>query len=191
MRILLLGSTVLSAVVEAALPEVVGHIPSAKPAFPGRMRSPVVAETAPHDIRLSVQFDRKLVDIRNAYNLHTGLLPRYGGVDILHHTLENGDREQGLTFHAMSDRLDAGPVISTITYPVLPSDGVVELYQRMLAIAPHFVRSSLALLRLVDVTQISGVVPKLYKHADIRNPERYAKDGKALSDFLRDRGLLA
>jgi hypothetical protein len=61
----------------------------------------------------------------------------------------------------------------------------------MLAIAPHFVRSSLALLRLVDVTQISGVVPKLYKHADIRNPERYAKDGKALSDFLRDRGLLA
>jgi hypothetical protein len=191
MRILLLGSTVLSALVEAALPEVVGHIPSARPAFPGRMQSPIVPDTTPHDIKLSVQFDRKLVDIRNAYNLHTGLLPHYGGVDILHHTLENGDREQGLTFHAMSDRFDAGPIISTITYPVLPSDGIVELYERMLAVAPHFVRSSLALLGFVDVTQINGTVPKLYKHSDIKNLDRYARDGDALSDYLRDRGLLA
>jgi Formyl transferase len=190
MRILLLGSTVLSAVVEAALPEVVGHIPSVKPSFPGRMRSPVVPETTPHDIKLSVQFDRKVVDVRNAYNLHTGLLPHYGGMDILHHTLENGDRQQGLTFHAMSERLDAGPIISTVTYPILPSDGVVQLYERMLAVAPHFVRSSLALLGLVDVAEIDGIVPKLYRHSDIKNPDRYTKDGKALSDFLRDRGLL-
>jgi folate-dependent phosphoribosylglycinamide formyltransferase PurN len=189
---LLLGSTVLSAfVVEAALPEVVGHVPSVQPAFPGRMQSPIVAETARHDIKLSVQFDRKLVDIRNAYNLHTGLLPHYGGVDILHHTPENGDREQGLTFHAMSDRFDGGPIISTITCPVLPSDGIIELYERMLAVAPHFVRSSLALLGLVDVAQINGVVPKLYRHSDVKNLGRYARDGNALSGFLRDRGLLA
>jgi hypothetical protein len=191
MRILLLGSTVLSALVEAALPELVGHIPSARPAFPGRMQSPIVPETAPHDIKLSVQFDRKLVDIRNAHNLHTGLLPHYGGVDILHHTLENGDRERGLTFHAMSDRFDAGPIISTITYPVLPSDGIVELYQRMLAVAPHFVRSSLALLGLVDVARIDGTAPKLYRHSDIKNPDRYASERHILLEFLRDRGLLA
>jgi hypothetical protein len=190
MRILLLGSTVLSAHVEAALPEVIGHVPSAEPAFPGKMLSPVVAETTPHDIKLSVQFDRKLRDTRNAYNLHTGLLPQYGGRDILHHTLMNGDREQGLSFHAMSDQFDAGPLISTITYPVLPSDGIIELYQRMLIVAPLFVRSSLALLPFVDVTQISGWVPKLYKHSDIKDWDRYKRDGDALSRFLRDRGLM-
>ena len=190
MRILLLGSTVLSAAVEAALPEVVGHVPSVKPAFPGRMRSPVVPETTPHDIKLSVQFDRKVVDIGNAYNLHTGLLPHYGGVDILHHTLENGDRQQGLTFHAMSDRFDAGPIISTITYPVLRADGVVELYQRMLAIAPTFcpVLARVARIGRCRANRRRGPqnIPAF------RPPEsgRYEKDGRALSDFLHDRGLL-
>lgn len=190
MRILLFGSTVLSAHVEAALPEVVGHVPSVRPAFPGKMLSPIVDEGAPHDIKLSVQYDKRLENTTNAYNLHTGLLPEYGGTDILHHTLENGASEQGLTFHVMTDQLDSGPIVSKITYPVLPSDGVIDLYRRMMAIAPHFVRSSLALLGLVDTGTIMSRKARLYKRSDVKNRERYAKDGIALSAFLRANGLL-
>lgn len=39
MRILLYGSTVLTAAVEAELSGVVWHVPSVSPAFPGKMRS--------------------------------------------------------------------------------------------------------------------------------------------------------
>ncbi len=191
MRILLLGSTVLSACVEASLPEVVGHIPSTRPAFPGKMKSPVVSETMPHDIKLSVQYDRRLEDTRNAYNLHTGLLPDYGGTGILHHTIENNAREQGLTFHMMTSRLDSGPILSKITYPVLPSDGIVELYRRLMAIAPPFVRSSLALLPLVDLSLVEAKKARLYKRADIKNVDRYAQDGVALSTYLRTHDLMA
>jgi methionyl-tRNA formyltransferase len=190
MRILLLGSTVLSACVEASLPEVVGHIPSTRPAFPGKMNSPVVNEAVPHDIKLSVQYDRRLEDTRNAYNLHTGLLPDYGGTGILHHTIENGAHEQGLTFHAMTSQLDSGPILSKITYPVLPSDSVVELYRRLMAIAPLFVRSSLALLQLVDLSQVEGKKARLYKRADIENVDRYERDGAALSKYLRANDLM-
>lgn len=190
MRILLLGSTVLAAHVEAALPEVVGHIPTVRPAFPGKMRSCIVTEDAPHDLKLSVQYDKLLENTHNAYNLHTGLLPEYGGTAILHHTLEHGAREQGLTFHAMTDQLDSGPIVSKVTYPVLPSDGIIELYQRMLTIAPFFVRSSLALLGLVDLGQIKGRTARLYKRSEVTNLDRYARDRLALLEFLRDRDLL-
>ena len=191
MRILLYGSTVLSAHVEATLPNLVGHIPSERAFLPGKMRSPIVTELIPHDIKLSVQFDRKLKNFNGAYNLHTGLLPAYGGCDILHHTLENNESEQGLTFHAMSESLDAGPIFSTVTYPVLPKDGIVDLYMRMLAIAPMFVLASLALLPLVPIGFVAAKEPNIYKRGDVRNVRRYEDDGKVLFDYLKARGLLA
>lgn len=190
MRILLYGSTVLSAHIESSLSGVVGHVPSLEPAFPGIMQSPVVSEATPHDMKLSIQYDRKITSSDNAYNLHTGLLPLYGGRDILHHTLENRDSEQGLTFHKITDQFDEGAIISKITYPVLPSDTIVDLYRRMIAIAPAFVQASLLLLPLIPVHSLRGQKPVLYKHEDLVNSERYAQDGKRLRDFLLQTGNL-
>ena len=54
----------------------VGHIPSTNPTIPGSMDLPIADETVPHDIKLSIQYDKKVTDLSNAYNVHTGLLPK-------------------------------------------------------------------------------------------------------------------
>ena len=40
------------------------------------MDLPIADETVPHDIKLSIQYDKKVTDLSNAYNVHTGLLPK-------------------------------------------------------------------------------------------------------------------
>lgn len=183
MKILLFGSTYLTALVEKNLQGVIGHVPSHNPAFLGKMTSPVVSEDTPYDIALSVQYDAKIKNLTNAYNLHTGLLPLYGGCDILYHTLENGESEQGLTFHKITDKFDEGEILSKISYPVLPSDTALELYKKMCALAPDFVN---ACLKLIEVSN-KGSSPKkpvLYKRGDISNKDRYQQDLQSIKSYV-------
>ena len=91
------------------------------------------------------------MDIKNAYNVHTGLLPLWGGSDILYHTLKNKALEQGLTFHKMTERFDYGPILSKITYPVFPQDTILDLYERVTLICPYFVASSIKLLQSIGL----------------------------------------
>jgi hypothetical protein len=185
MRILILGSTYLTEKCVNRLKrdgfELVGHIPSSNPTFPGNVDLPIVDETVPHDIKLSIQYDKKLDDISNAYNLHTGLLPDYGGCSILYHTIKNGEDEQGLTFHKMGENFDEGPIISKMTYPVREGDSVSDLYLRMVAIAPKFLSNALSLVKVEGNT----IPPKLYKRNDI--PEDVSqRDTQAIRERIGD-----
>jgi hypothetical protein len=167
MRILIYGSTYISAVVAEHLIKqgfnLVGHVPSSNPTFPGIMPTREVSPDTPHDLVLSVQYDKKILDLKNAFNLHTGLLPNYGGCNILYHTLKNGETEQGLTFHKMTTGIDGGEIISRVTYPVLPTDTVADLYLKMVAVAPKFAELCLG------ICGWSGNVhkPTIYKRSDI------------------------
>lgn len=167
MKILIYGNTYLTELcVNQLLKDgynLVGYIPSENPTFKGKINLPIVEETIDHDIKLSIQYDKKLITVKDAYNLHTGLLPNYGGCSILYHTIKNGETEQGLTFHKMGESFDEGAIISKITYPVLPTDKVADLYIRMCTIAPKF------LLNALQILNIEGEVkkPTLYKRDSI------------------------
>jgi methionyl-tRNA formyltransferase len=164
MKVLIYGSTLLSAIVERHLKKagftVVGHVPS-NATFPGKMLSPV--GEFPHDIKLSVQYDKKLPADGKTYNIHTGLLPEYGGCNILSHTILNGEIEQGLTFHKVSDTFDAGEVILKLTYPVMCDDTVSDLYKKMLKLAGPFS------VLCMEAVNWSGhpQIPTLYKRKDL------------------------
>ena len=189
MKILILGSTYLTEKCVEQLKidgyELVGHIPSEKPTFPGTIYLPVVDESIPHDIKLSIQYDKKLTNIHNAYNLHTGLLPMYGGCDILYHTLKNKDAEQGLTLHKMGPRFDEGGIISKVTYPVQEGDTAPILYQRMLTIAPKFLSAALRLIETVDITTLPAIPPRLFKRGDIENMEVYKRDYEEIWNIVK------
>jgi hypothetical protein len=148
MKILLYGSAYMSAIVEASLMEaghtIVGHIPCAAPSFPGVMRSPI--GPAAHDIRLSAFYDRRIYELEDAWNIHPGLLPRWGGCDILYHTIVEGQRLQGLTFHGLEEGFDTGPILSTVTYPVSPDDEVIDLYRKVMALIGPFAVAGVALI---------------------------------------------
>ncbi len=176
MKIIIYGSTIISEAVAAYLLEagyeIIGHIPSVKPYFPGKMPVPELAmdyeSKIPFydaaDVILSVQYDRKLPVSDKHFNLHTGLLPKYGGVNILSHTIINREREQGLTFHRVAKEFDAGEIISKITYPVLLEDDVADLYMKMLHLAGPF--TDLCLSYLLE-WKGNPTNPTLFKRGDL------------------------
>ena len=167
MRILIYGSTYLTELcVNQLLKDgynLVGYIPSEKPTFQGKINLPIVEETIDHDIKLSIQYDKKLITTNDAYNLHTGLLPLYGGCSILYHTIKNREPEQGLTLHKMTENFDEGGIVSKITYPVLPEDNVGDLYLRMCSIAPKFLSNALQLLPTIGKSH----TPVLHRKKDV------------------------
>lgn len=129
-----------------------------------------IDETTPHDFKLSIQYDAKIeIDDRPAYNLHTGLLPEWGGCDILYHTLKEHASTQGLTFHRMTEKFDQGPIISRIDYPVFETDDMVALYKRMAAVAPGFLVAAMRLLDTLgeQAEQCEALKPRLYMRGKI------------------------
>ena len=153
--------------------DLVGHIPSVNPALNGTVDLPIVDESVEHDIKLSLQYNRKLKNIENAFNVHTGLLPRWGGTDILYHTLKQSAHEQGITFHKMGEEFDYGPIISTTTYPVEKNDSMLNLYFKLWRVFPGFVLNSLKLLENVkDVDSLYKEKPTIFKRGDIKDSDK-------------------
>lgn len=189
MRILIYGSTFITALVEKELMkhhDVVGHIPSHNPVFPGKMKSPWAHEKFGYDIKLSIQYNKKIDDVTRAYNLHTGLLPMYGGCDIIYHTLENGEKEQGLTFHKMTDKFDEGEIISKITYPVFKDDTALDLYKRICSLAPKFATTAIELMKSTNYYGIDAQKPILYKRGEgILRPMKYEQDKLEILNYVK------
>lgn len=57
---------------------------------------------------------RRLVKVARvgALNVHPSLLPRHRGPDPLFWTLREGTGEAGVTIHALTEQLDAGPIVA-------------------------------------------------------------------------------
>ena len=176
-KILIYGSAHLTAKTCSLLKhhyELVGHVPSVNPVIAGNMELPIVDDTIEHDIKLSLQYNRKMNNVKNAFNIHTGLLPDWGGQDILYHTLKLNSKEQGLTFHKMTSEYDYGQIISKITYPVLKNDTMIDLYNRMTCCFPGFVLSSLKLLESMSEKQVSSCIkikPRLFNRGKIEKKD--------------------
>tara|TARA_R110000823_G_scaffold256802_1_gene378644 strand:- start:2128 stop:2688 length:561 start_codon:yes stop_codon:yes gene_type:complete len=173
-NILILGSTLLT---EKAIDmmrhryNLIGHIPSKKPTVEGNIRLPIVDMDVDYDIALSIQYDRIIKNPVNCFNVHTGLLPKYGGTNILDYSIKNKEKEQGITLHKMTDKLDFGPIISKSTYPVLEGDTAYDLYKRLLCIGPNFVFASLELLQELSEEQIEECYtekPTIYKRGEFK-----------------------
>jgi hypothetical protein len=183
MRIQIYGSTYITQKVVELLKQyhkLVGYIPSENPDFPGDIDLPV--GEFPHDIKLSIQYDRKIDNLENAYNLHTGLLPEYGGCNILYHVLKNKEKETGLTFHKMTEDFDFGEIVSKITCPVLSGDSILELYRRISKLAPAFALSAITVLPTVGEKK----KPVLYLRKDIDQKES-EENVETISSYLKQR----
>lgn len=48
---------------------------------------------------------------KGVFNIHTSLLPKYRGANVLNWVLVNGERETGVTLHKMVEKVDAGPIV--------------------------------------------------------------------------------
>jgi len=190
-KILIYGSTPLTEKVVNLISDyynIVGYVPSKTPFLEGNLDLPVVNNDIEHDIKLSIQYDQKINDITNAFNVHTGLLPMWGGTNILYHTIKEEALEQGLTLHKIGDDYDFGEIISKMTYPVFPQDDIISLYNRMLSISPLFVLNSLRLLESLDHTQIENcnkIKPRMFTRDQVDNEDKqlFQESGQRLKSL--------
>ncbi len=65
-------------------------------------------------------------------NIHPSLLPAFPGLEAQRQALEYGVRITGCSVHFVDENLDAGPVIVQATVPILDSDTVETLSERIL-----------------------------------------------------------
>lgn len=67
-----------------------------------------------------------------AFNVHPSLLPKYRGPSPIQTTILNGDKETGITIYLMDEKIDHGPIISSIQFPI-PSKITYKELSRKLA----------------------------------------------------------
>lgn len=65
-------------------------------------------------------------------NIHPSLLPKYKGLNTHRQAIENHDKLHGASVHYVSYELDSGPIVIQAEIPVLATDTVETLTQRVL-----------------------------------------------------------
>ena len=76
---------------------------------------------------------QKLLDVPRvgALNVHASLLPRWRGAAPIHRAILAGDKETGVTIMEMVKALDAGPIVGMEKTPILQTDTVGTLHDRL------------------------------------------------------------
>ena len=67
----------------------------------------------------------------SSINIHFSLLPKYRGASPIQSALLSGDKETGITFIEMSERLDSGDIISAEKTKICVDDNKIKLEARL------------------------------------------------------------
>jgi methionyl-tRNA formyltransferase len=66
-----------------------------------------------------------------AINIHPSLLPRYRGPSPIQWAIWNGEKETGITFMKMNERMDAGDIIHQVAVPIEEEEDTETLSRRL------------------------------------------------------------
>ncbi|HEL1086440.1 TPA: methionyl-tRNA formyltransferase [Streptococcus equi subsp. zooepidemicus] len=66
-----------------------------------------------------------------AVNVHASLLPKYRGGAPIHYAIINGDKKAGVTIMEMVKEMDAGDMISSASLPILDTDNVGTMFDKL------------------------------------------------------------
>ena len=78
-----------------------------------------------------------------AFNLHGSLLPKYRGRAPLNWAILHGEKETGVTLHAMVEKPDAGGIVDQQAVAIGPDETAVEVFRKMVGAAEAVLRRSL------------------------------------------------
>jgi phosphoribosylglycinamide formyltransferase-1 len=94
-------------------------------------------------------------------NIHPALLPQFKGLDTHRRALEAGVPRHGATVHFVGVEMDAGPIITQDSVPVLPGDTEETLAARVLELEHRIYPQALRLVAEGQATLAgAGVTPK-------------------------------
>lgn len=78
-----------------------------------------------------------------ALNVHASLLPKYRGGAPIHYAIMNGEKEAGVTLMEMVKEMDAGDMVSKASTPILDSDNVGSMFEKLAIIGRDLLLESL------------------------------------------------
>ncbi|MGT2959133.1 methionyl-tRNA formyltransferase [Streptococcus bovimastitidis] len=67
-------------------------------------------------------------------NVHASLLPKYRGGAPIHYAIINGEKEAGVTIMEMVKEMDAGDMVAKDSTPILESDNVGTMFEKLAVI---------------------------------------------------------
>jgi methionyl-tRNA formyltransferase len=120
---------------------------------PAKIRTPEFAQwvrDAAADFALVIAYGRILPPAvleaprRGCLNLHASILPRYRGAAPITWAVVNGETETGISFMAMDEGMDTGPVFTIHRLPIGPETTADELGVALGQLAADVVRADLA-----------------------------------------------
>jgi len=139
----------------------------------------------------TVIIDRAALAVPRAgcLNLHPGLLPAYAGLHTHQWAIRNGQSEFGATIHFIAPELDAGDIVSTVRFPIKPSDTGLSLFQRCIdagvSALSAAVQDVLAGKELPRTPQDSSR-RRVYRHRDALDARiDWRLPARAVVDFVR------
>jgi len=106
-------------------------------------------------------------------NIHGSLLPKYRGAAPINRAVINGEKETGITFMFMKEKVDAGDIIFQDKIDILPDETYGELYYRLSDLSAESLSKLLKKIESGKIERISQDI-KLVTFARKMNKE----DGK-------------
>jgi methionyl-tRNA formyltransferase len=131
-----------------------------------------IAEMRP-DFLFSIQYRSLIkepilaIPARGCFNLHFGMLPRYGGCYPVAWAILNGESSAGVTLHHMTPRFDDGDIVAQRAVPITDRTTARELFDALSdAGAALFAEVYDALLAYRLVAQSQDLSQQLYYSKD-------------------------
>lgn len=91
---------------------------------------------------------KEIIDIPKygIINVHSSLLPKYRGAAPIHAAILNDDKETGVSIMYINEKLDEGDVICVRKTPILESDNLLTLHNRLKELGKEALEESLDLI---------------------------------------------
>lgn len=104
------------------------------------------------------------------FNLHASLLPQYRGAAPINWAIINGEKETGVTTFFLKHEIDTGSIIFQEKEPILESDNVGSLYERLMKKGSQLILKTVKAIEAGDypsLPQSTGIetkhAPKIFK----------------------------
>ncbi|WP_326717277.1 methionyl-tRNA formyltransferase [Vagococcus jeotgali] len=89
-----------------------------------------------------------------AVNVHASLLPKYRGGAPVHYSIMKGDNETGVTIMEMVKKMDAGDILSQGAIPILPTDDVGSMFDKLSMLGRDLLLETLPRLIKGEITPL-------------------------------------
>ncbi len=97
--------------------------------------------------RSLIKADLLAVPSKGCINLHGSLLPKYRGRVPINWAIINGEKETGVTMHYMTEKADAGDIISQKKIEITGCDTAKTVFDKAVAAAKEMLAETLPLIR--------------------------------------------